>query len=306
MQRLIVFFLLAVPLNSGISLAQDLEPRFYTNLPVDLNFFVLGYGRSQGGVLVDPAIALENADIEIDGPFVGYARSMRLGNRSGKFDAGIGNVCLDGSADADGERASRHVCGWTDARVRLTINLVGAPPLKTQEFSAYRQNLVVGMSLALSAPVGDYDSDKLVNIGTNRWAARFEIGASKAWQRWLLELSLASTLFENNDDFFGGRVRNQDPMHAVQLHLVRGLASGAWLSLGSTWYRGGETETDGLDNGNLQSNSRFGVTLSVPLKPRHSLKFNVSTGVQTRTGSDFDSASLAWQYLWGPNRRAGN
>ena len=291
-----------MPLHGGIALGQELEPRFYTNVPVDLNFVVLGFGRSEGGVLVDPAIELENADIAIDGPFVAYARSLRLGSRSGKLDAGIANVCLDGSADTDGERVSRHVCGWTDARVRLTINLAGAPPLRMQDFGVYRQNLVVGASFALSVPVGDYDSDKLVNIGTNRWAAKLEVGASKAWRRWLLELSLASTRFEDNDDFFGGRLRKQDPIHAVQVHLVRGFDSGAWLSLGSTWYRGGETETDGLDNGNLQSNARFGVTLSVPVNPRHSLKFNVSTGVETRTGSDFDTAGLAWQYLWGPAR----
>jgi hypothetical protein len=298
-RRLMCLVVLATSLPVATVSAQELEPRFYTNLPVGLNFLAVGYARSEGGVLVDPSISLENADIAIDGPFAGYARSLRFGNRSGKFDAGIGNVCIDGSADSGGERVERYTCGWTDARVRLGVNLAGAPPLTMQDFANYRQDLVVGASLALSAPVGDYDPGKLVNIGTNRWAAKVELGASKAWQRWLFELSVSTTLFQDNDDFFGGRVRKQEPLSALQAHVVRGFASGVWLSLDATWYRGGETETDGVDNANRQSNARFGVTLSMPVNRRHSLKFNASTGVQTRTGSDFDTAGVAWQYLWG-------
>jgi hypothetical protein len=302
MRPLVSVLVLAMPLYGTVVSGQDLEPRFYTNLPVDLNFLALGYARSDGGVLADPSIELQDANITLDGPFIGYARSLGLWSRSGKLDAGIGNVCIDGSAFFDGERLVRYVCGWTDARVRLTVNLVGAPALSARDFAAYRHDLVIGASLALSAPVGDYDPEKLVNIGSNRWAAKMEIGASKAWQRWLLELSVSTTLFEDNDDFFGGRLRKQDPVTALQVHVVRGFNSGVWLSVDSTWYRGGETETDGLDNANLQSNTRLGVTLSVPVSRRSSLKFNVSTGVQTRTGSDFDTAALAWQYRWGPTQ----
>jgi len=284
----------------GVAGAQDLEPRLYSNIPLDVNFLVLGYTRSVGSVLVDPAIELENADLTTDGPVLGYARSVGFGDLSGKFDIGLANMCLSGSANFEGERVTRDVCGWTDARLRIAVNFVGAPALELREFAGYRQDLVVGASLQLSAPVGDYDPDRLVNIGTNRWAAKTEIGVSKALNRWLFELALAGTFYEENDDFFGGRTHTQDPIYSIQAHVVRSLDRGMWIALDATRYQGGQTETDGVLNRNRLSNSRFGLTLSVPVNSRHSVKFNASSGIATRTGSDFDTVGVAWQYRWGP------
>ncbi len=298
--RLLTGFLSCSALLYGsLSPAQELEPRFYTNLPVDMNFIAVGFARSAGGVLFDPSIELDNADLVIDGPYIGYARSLGIGGRSGKVDIGIANVCLDGSADFEGQPASRSVCGWSDARLRLAINFIGAPALAMKDFVEYRQTLVVGASLALNAPIGDYESDKLVNIGSNRWAAKAELGASRTFQQWVLELTVSSTFFEDNDDFFGGLHREQKPINALQAHLVRRFASGAWLAADYTRYRGGETATDGLPNANLQSNARVGVTLSVPITRQQTLKLNGSSGVLTRTGSDFDTLGITWMYAWG-------
>jgi hypothetical protein len=279
--------------------AQDLEPRQYSDLPVGLNFLGLGYTLSDGGVLVDPAIALENAQIEIDGPLVGYARSLALGRFSGKVDAGVARVCLSGSADFRGERVTRDVCGLTDAKMRLTVNLKGAPPLRIDQFASYRPELVVGASVQLSAPVGDYDAERLVNIGTNRWAAKLEIGASRAVQRWIFEVAGGGTFYADNDEFNGTSRREQDPIYSLQTHIVRNLVRGYWVAFDATHYRGGSTQTDGVDNRNRQSNDRIGLTLSVPVNRSQSLKINVSSGVSTRTGTDFDTLGVAWQYRWG-------
>ena len=288
-------FFLAV----GSVCAQDLEPRQYLNVPTGMNFLLAGYATSEGGVLVDPSIALENAEIEVDGPVVGYARSVALGSLSAKVDAGVGHVCLAGSADFEGERVSRDVCGWSDARTRLAVNFKGAPALSLQEFANYRQDLVIGASLQLGVPVGDYDSQKLVNIGANRWSARAEIGFSKVVQRWYLELALGGTFYQDNDEFTGDRTRAQEPIYSLQGHAIRGFSSGVWLAVDATHYRGGRTTTDGLADRNLQRNSRFGLTLSVPINRAQSVKLYYSSGVSTRTGTDFDTFGAAWQYRWG-------
>src|SRR6185436_13098009 len=109
-----------------------------------------------------------------------------------------GRVCLDGSADYQGERATRNACGLTDARVRVAVNFLGAPPLRRQEFASYEQNWVFGGSLQLGLPTGDYDPMRLVNIGANRRSAKLELGLSKDLGRWLFELSAADTHFEDN------------------------------------------------------------------------------------------------------------
>ena len=264
-----------------------------------MNFLGAGYAYSEGAVLFDPSVALENAEVEVDGPALGYGRAIGLGPFSGKVDGAIARVCLDGSADYEGERVTRSVCGLTDARARVAINFIGAPPLTRPEFAAYRQNFVFGASLQLGLPVGDYDPARLVNIGTNRLSAKLDVGISKNLTKWLLEVSLAETFYDDNGDFFGGRVREQEPITSLQGHAVYRFASGAWLAADATRYHGGQTSTGGLSNPNRQSGTRLGVTASVPINARQSLKINASSGVSTRTGTDFDAIGAVWQYAWG-------
>jgi hypothetical protein len=158
---------------------------------------------------------------------------------------------------------------------------------------------VFGGSLQVGLPVGDYDPARLVNIGTNRASAKLELGLSKNLTRWLLEIALAETVYEDNGNFYGGRLREQEAITSVQGHAVYRFASGAWLALDATRYRGGQTTTDGARGSDLQSNTRLGLTASLPINARQSLKLAASTGVSTRTGTDFDTLAAVWQYAWG-------
>jgi hypothetical protein len=296
-------WLLVSALAIGRAGAQELEPRQYANLPVGMNFLIAGYTVSDGGVLLDPSITFENAELEIDGPVVGYARGISVGGLSAKVDAGISHVCMSGSADFEGQRLSRDKCGSSDAKVRLAVNFIGAPALTATEFAGYRQNFILGASLQLGVPVGDYTAPDLINIGANRWSAKTEIGFSKALPRhWILEVAASATFYEVNDEFRGNRRREQDPIYALQLHAVRNIRSGIWIAVDSTHYRGGQTTTDGFEDSNLQSNDRLGLTLSVPINRAQSVKVYWSTGVSTRTGTDFDTIGAAWQYRWGGKR----
>lgn len=279
--------------------AQELEPRLYANAPPGINFIVAGYAHSEGSVLPDPTVELENAKLEVDGPVFGYARSLSFGNDSGQFAAALGRVCLDGSAEFNGQLFERHACGLTDARVRVAWNFLGAPALGLREFAGYRQDFLMGAGLSVSMPIGDYDPSRLANIGTNRWAVKAELGMSKAIERWIFEVSGAAAFFETNDDYFGGKVRKQDPMYAVQAHVIYGFRSGIWLAANTTWYWGGRTKVDGVAMQDLQSNTRAGMTVSFPVNRRHSIKLAASTGVSARTGTDFDTLSAAWQYRFG-------
>jgi hypothetical protein len=295
----VVWWFTTLSLGAAVS-AQELEPRAYTNAPYGLNFLIAGFAGTEGGVLVDPSIALDNASVHADGPVLGYARSLRVGGLSSKIDAGLSHVCLDGSADFEGQRVSRAVCGWTDARVRWSVNFFGAPALSLADFASYRQDLVLGASLQVGLPSGEYDSTRLINIGTHRWSAKPELGMSKVLgARWSVDLALAGTFFQTNDDYYGGRTRAQDPIYSFQAHAVRSFPKGVWLAVDGTRYRGGRTRTDGFEDQNLQSNGRLGLTLAFPLNRRQSFKVYYSTGVVTRTGTDFDTVGAAWQYRWG-------
>jgi len=151
----------------------------------------------------------------------------------------------------------------------------------------------------VSVPLGQYDSDKLVNIGTNRWSAKPELGISKAWGPLTLELAAGVTFYTDNDDFLGGRTREQDPLYSVQGHVIYGFQSGIRVALDGTYYTGGRTTVDGVRGNDRQENSRVGATVALPVDRHNSVKLYASTGASARTGTNFNIVGIAWQYRWG-------
>jgi hypothetical protein len=287
-----------VDAGSGVY-AQDLEPRAYGNTPTGLNFLIAGYGYAEGGLATDPSVPLEDANLRTHGPVFAYARSLDVWGRSGKFDVVLPYAWISGTAQFAGQPRERKVSGFGDPRLRFSVNFYGAPALSLQEFAGYRQDLIVGASVQVSAPLGQYSDNRLVNIGTNRWAVKPELGISKAWGPWTLELATGVSFYSDNDDFVGGKTREQDPIYSVQGHLLYGFRSGIWVALNGTYYTGGRTTVDGVKGDDLQENSRLGATVALPVNRRNSVKLYASTGVSTRTGSDFDAVGIAWQYRWG-------
>jgi hypothetical protein len=230
---------------------------------------------------------------------LGYARVLDLWGKSGKVDAIVPYTWLDGSADFNGQTVERKVNGLADARLRLSANLYGAPALRLKEFANYRQDLIIGASLQVSVPSGQYSSSKLVNIGSNRWSFKPEVGISKAVGPWTLEVAAAATLYTDNKDFSGGNTRSQDPLYSFQGHVIHSFRSGIWASLDVTYFAGGRTTINGARNNDLQENWRVGGTLAFPVNARNSIKLYASSGMSSRTGNDYDLLGIAWQVRWG-------
>jgi hypothetical protein len=206
---------------------------------------------------------------------------------------------LAGSALYRGSTVERDVSGFGDPLLRVSVNLYGAPALTVPELRSYEQDLIIGASLQVSMPAGQYDATKLVNIGTNRWFFRPEVGVSKAWGAFTLELKGAAALFTSNTDFYNGNRRSQDPVYSIQTNAIYNLPRGAWASLDATYFAGGRTTVNGEVNRDLQQNWRVGGTLAFPVDARNSIKLYASTGVLARTGNSFDLLGIAWQYRWG-------
>ena len=277
---------------------QSIEPRAYSNAPVGTHFLIMGYSETSGGVPSDTALPITDPELRVRSGILGYATVLDVGGRSAKFDVAVPYGWLSGSATYQGTEVRRTVDGLGDPVLRLSWNFVGAPALSLREFRSYRQDLIVGASLQVSVPVGQYDSRKLVNLGTNRWFIKPEIGASKALGRWTVEATGAVTFFSTNDDFFGGRRREQEPLYAIQTHVIYDIAPGTWLSFDATHFGGGHTTLDGVRINDRQDNWRAGVTLALPVAAQHSVKLFASTGVSARTGNNFDALGVAWQYRW--------
>lgn len=279
--------------------AQEIEPRAYSNAPIGVNFLIAGYAYTEGAVPFDAALPVKDANLTTSSAVLAYARVLDLWGKSAKFDVVVPYTWLSGSAEFAGDPIERNVSGFADARFRLSVNLYGAPALTLKEFKEYEQDLIVGASLQVSVPSGQYDESKLVNIGTNRWSFKPEVGVSQALGPWTLEFQAAATLFTDNDDFFGGNERSQDPIYSLQSHAIYGFRSGIWGSLDVTYFTGGRTTLNGTLNEDLQQNWRVGGTLAFPVDVHNSIKLYASSGVSARTDNNYDLFGIAWQYRWG-------
>jgi hypothetical protein len=277
--------------------AQAIEPRAYADIPVGVNFLIAGFAYTEGSLA--NSLPITNTHLDTSSGVIAYSRSLDLWGKSGKFDANVPYTWLSGSADYQGQTLTRSVNGFGDPAFRLSVNLYGAPALTPREFAAYHQDLVIGASLQVVAPLGQYDSTRLVNLGTNIWTFRPEVGASKALGHWTLELQTAVTLYTDNTNFYNGNKRSQDPLYQLQGHVIYGFSHGIWASLDATYYSGGRTTLNDRVSNDLQQNWRAGATLAMPINRYNSIKLYASDGVSARTGNNFKLYGIALQHRWG-------
>lgn len=279
--------------------AQSLEPRAYANSPVGMNFLLGGYTYSKGDVLPDPSVPAKDVHAEINTALAGYLRVIDLWGKSGQISAVLPYSRVIASGTVENEPRSVERLGLGDPMLRLSMNLIGAPALSAEQFASYRQETIVGASLVVTAPWGHYESDKVINIGTNRWSVKPEIGVSHAIDQWIVEGAFGTTFFTDNDEYLGSRTKHQAPLYAAQLHVVYNFRPSMWLALDYTYYSGGRTTVDGVENDDRLQAARWGLTFALPVDRQNSIKLYASSGLAVRTGTDFRIVGIAWQYRWG-------
>lgn len=280
------------------ALAQDLTPRTYWPAPKGTRLLVFGYAYQTGDVVTDPSIPLTGVDSRIDSGVIAYQQTLDLFGRTGNFQLEVPYVDGTTTGMVSDEPGRRDVTGFGDMAATLTINLMGAPSMSPVEFQELRHSPrpILGTSIKIVAPTGEYEKDKLINIGTNRWAVRFRLGYIRPLTaRWLLEMSLGAWFFEDNDEFLGV-TRKQDPITALNFHLVRRFKPGLWGSLDLNYYLGGHSTVDDVRRADLQRNSRIGISFAYPFQRKHAVKLGISRGVVTESGGDFRTVTLNYVY----------
>ncbi len=278
--------------------AQQLEPRAFAPNPTGVSLVSMAAGLTTGDVALDPSVPIKDFEVELATLVVGYARTFALGGRMASFGMAIPYASLDATGLIDGEPREAAREGFGDPRLRFMINLLADSARDPRSFTAKPPRRTFGFSVVAVAPVGEYAGDRLVNIGSGRWAAKTEVGGALRLDRWSLEGSAGSWFFQDNDDFFGGSRKSQDPLAVAQVHAIRSLPRGAWLGFSLTGYQGGRSKVDGVRADDRQKNTRAGVALSLPLDRQLSLKLDFSKGTTTRAGGDFEYFSVGWQYSW--------
>ena len=286
--------------------AQELNPRAYLITPVGTNVINLGYSHLEGNPDVAGAAPITDAYGRVDLTALGYYRSFGFLGRSANLALGIPYGVGDFSASVS--EVPRHVSrsGFLDSSLRLAVNLIGGPAMEPQDFAKWRQDILLGVSLKIVAPTGQYDPTVLVNLGTNRWAFKPEIGYSQRWDHWVLDGYAGVWFFTENPEFFshnqyfsGVRSKTQSPVFAYEVHLSYDVRPRLWISLDANFWSGGENAVNGVSNtASYQHSSRVGITASIPLTKRQSIKISYSDGAYVRYGGNYRAIFASWQYGW--------
>src|SRR6187431_1529721 len=187
-------------------LGQDLEPRAYANVPKGINVLALGYGFISGNVLTDPALPIKDFKLNTQSIGVNYIRSFSLAKKLARVQVALPFADMQGKLIQNGEPITGSRTGLADMRVRLGINLTGSPALDKKDFRQYQQKAIFGVSLVTSVPTGRYYEDKAINIGSNRWAFKPEIGVSRRFTHVYAEAYLGTWFYTDNTDYLTNKV----------------------------------------------------------------------------------------------------
>lgn len=278
--------------------AQDLEPKAYSASPVGAAFLVLGLGRSTGAVVLDPTLPVSDIEAKINAALLATGYTFALFDKLALVTAAVPYSWGEVSGLVGEQARTITRSGLADARLKLSVNLVGNPAMGAREFASAPRKTIVGASLTMMAPSGQYDSAKLINLGVNRWSFKPEVGVAVPKGRWDFDAYLGVWLFVDNDDFYpGGLTRSQDPIVTLQGHASYTFRPRLWAAIDATWYQGGDFKVEGSALKPGVNNSRLGATLSLPMGRHQSFKVAYSSGVAVRTGTDFRTLSVGWQWL---------
>jgi len=286
--------------------AQDLAPRAYVITPIHSNAVTLTYSFSDGGVFLNNAIPVPDASGMIHVSVFTYFHSLSFFGRTANFTAtlpyGVGH--FQGTVMDNETKPYRS--GLLDSTFRFSVNLLGGPAMSVKEIQSWQQKTILGVSLRVVAPTGQYDPTKLLNNGANRWAFKPEVGYSRRWGHWVLDGYGGGWFFTTNPEYLshnayfpGTQTLSQNPIGSLEGHLSYDFKPRLWVSLDSNFWYGGSTSRSGIENPQtLQQNSRIGVTASIPLNIHQSVKVGYSNGAYVTFGGDFRNVSVAWQYSW--------
>ena len=265
------------------------------------NFAGVTYTHSWGALFFDPAVPITDSEAKLNSVTLGYGRTFSLGGFQALATAGLPYAWGSFSGRVAETDTGVTRSGVGDLRAKLSVNLIGGPALTPQAFArAPARRVIAGVSLTVAAPTGQNYPEKLINIGSNRWGFKPEVGISYNWRRkWYADLYGGVWLFTANPAFYPGTARRQqDPLTSLQAHLSYTIARRTWAAVDGTWYWGGASSTDGGPPSARLDNKRLGALLAVGLTARQSVKIVYSYGASTRVGEDFGTVGLAYQILW--------
>ncbi len=306
--RLLVLAVLSIAVIKPM-MAQDLAPRAYLITPINSNAVTLTYGFYNGGLNFNGTIPISGATGTYSVPVLTVYHSFSFFGHSANVTGSLPYAVGSFSGSVLGTDKSIYRSGLLDLSARISVNLIGGPAMHGKEFMKWKQKTILGASLKIIAPTGQYSPTKLINWGINRWAFKPELGYSQRFGNWVVDAYGGVWFYTTNPSYFDVPVPHpqaEEPIGSLEGHLSYDLSRfaqkkklRAWASLDGNFWWGGVTSLNGITNlKTAQTSSRIGGTFSLPFTAHQSIKVAYSDGTYIRFGGNYQNLQVAWQYSW--------
>jgi hypothetical protein len=282
--------------------AQDLSPRAYVITPLHFNAVTFTYAYYSGSLLFNGAAPITGATGTYSVPAITCYHSFGMFGRSANLNIALPYAIGTFQGEVGGQGQQIYRSGLVDTTYRLSVNLRGGPAMQAREYAKWNEKTLLGVSLKVVAPTGQYDPNKLINWGSNRWAFKPEFGYSRRRKHLVLDAYAGVWLYTTNQRYYspsGPQPQTEQPIGSFEGHLSYDFKPRLWLSLDGNFWFGGITSLSGIENlATRQTSSRIGVTASLPLSKHQSVKVSYANGTYVRFGGNYQNVSAAWQYSW--------
>ncbi len=256
--------------------SQDIEPRRWGSLPLGAQAIGAGYVYSFGDVLFDPILETQDVEVDVHSIAATFIHPFRLGKKFARLDVLLPLSFARWEGLLSGEPASVERNGLADPRIRFSFHLLGPPALGPKELKEYLlenpKYTTIGVSLAVTLPIGQYSNDKLLNLSPNQFIFRPQAGIVHNWGLWSIEFTTSLLFFTDNNDFFNNSDKEQRPLFSSQVHLIKFFPSRAWVAIGASFGGGGQSVVNRQPINDIRGNLLGGFSFGYPLGQKQNLK----------------------------------
>jgi hypothetical protein len=284
--------------------AQFTDAHQYDNVPVGINQLELGYAFVHGNTAIDPSLVVTGATLNLNQVTIDYTRYFGLFHRLMWVEAAVPVARLGASTSTPAIEGS--TAGAGDSSYALAMMLKGGPALSVSQFQQYEPATALGVSLTVSAPTGQYNGDKILNLGSDRWSFKPELALSHPFgpeQKWQLDTYANGYFYTDNTSYRGREILRQDPLAGLEGHISYSLNNSLWVSFDTRYSFRANTFVAGVDQNNAQQNVILGSEMSVAINSRHSLLLEFAKAVLHENGPSIVGFSVKYDYMRGKGYR---
>lgn len=287
----------------NFSFGQDIEPRRWNPLPLKSNVIGVGYANTTGDIIFDPLLQAEDVTVKVNTLVATYIRPFRIGNKLARFDIVIPYNNATWKGLLSDVPTSVHRDGFSDPRIRMSINLLGAPAGSLKEiqeyFSTHPVNTTLGVSLAVTLPFGQYYEEKLINLGQNQLVFCPQVGIVHNWKKWSYELTGSVIFYTKNHNFSNGKDKILDPIYALQTHLIRTFKPRYWASVSLSYGLGGKSVVNRQPNNDERGDVQAALSFGFPIFKNQSIKVAyIRSETLKDLGSNLNVLGVGWSIIF--------